>query len=73
MLLRLGAMVEALCGCLVVKDVVGAKVGQAKSFAPVETFTKVLEAPSLESLSLPSRLEKRSKRSTNELVSTCEI
>lgn len=73
--LRVETIVGALCGCLAGTDipVPGAKVGQAKSFAAVETFTKVLEAPSLESLSLPSKLLKRSKRSTNELVSTWEI
>lgn len=72
MTLRLEA-IGAPCGCLVVIDESGAKVGQAKSCAAVETFTKVLEALALESLSFPSKFEKRSKRPTNELVSTREI
>lgn len=61
------------CACLVAIGESAAKVGQAKSCAAVETFTKVLEALALESRSFPSKLEKRSKRPTNELVSTCEI
>ena len=74
--LRFEVMAGALCGWLAGNDVSGAKVGQAKSCAhveSVETFTKVLEAPSFKGLCPPSKLLKRSKRSINELVSTCEI
>ena len=71
---RTDAIVDAFCGCLAVADVVGAKAGQSKSFAPlVETFTKVLEALSLSWLLRSSKSAKRSKRPMNEPVSTREI